>query len=78
MAKEYWVAGFSSIKYCIEELKLHMHKVFGIEGMGVKEKKETYVDIWYISNQIDCHDSRIDNLEWDLTKLMGIVDIIKD
>ena len=70
--------GFSSIKSGIEELKLHFPYVCDIVGVGVKENKETVADIRYISNQIGCQDSRIDDLERDSRELMGPVDVIKE
>ena len=35
-------------------------------------------DVKFISTQIGCHDSNIDNHDRDLSELMGMVDIIKE
>ena len=46
--------------------------------MGIKDNRETASDVRYMSNQIGCHDSRIDDHDRDFRELMGTVDIIKD
>ena len=78
MAKEGWAAGFSNINFGIEDLKLHLRRVFDVIGVEMKENKETVEDIWYISDQVSCQESRINDLKRDLRELMGTVDIIKE
>ena len=78
MAKEVWTASFSSMKSGIEDLKLNLRKVFDVVGLVLKENREIIAYIWYISNQIGCQESRIEDLERDLRELMGTIDIIKE
>ena len=44
----------------------------------MKENREMASDIQYLTNQIGCHDSIIDDQERDMKELMGTVEIIKD
>ena len=46
--------------------------------MGIKDNIEMASDVRYMSNQIGCHDSRIDENHRDLCEIMGIVDTIKE
>ena len=77
MVKDGSVVGISSLKFVIEDLKLHLCKVFDVIGLGEKENRETVADIWYIFNQIGCQDSRIDDLKRDLRVLTSVIDFIK-
>ena len=76
MAKKDRDTEIASLKSSLEDIKLYMRLVYEMVGVGVQENKDTTSDIRYISNQINCHDSRIDNHEHDLRELMGIVAII--
>ena len=66
------------LKSGLDDIKLHLRRVYEVVGVGVKENREMASYIRYISNQIGCHDSRIDDHEHDLRELMGMVEIIKD
>ena len=71
MEKEYGDVGSSGLKFGLEDIKLHLHRVFEVVGAGVKDNREVESDIQYITNQIGCHDSRIDDHGRDLKELMG-------
>ena len=62
----------------LEDIKLHLHGVYEMVGVGVQENIVAASNIRYISNQIGCHNSKIDDNECDLRELMGIVEIIKE
>ena len=78
MAKKDRDANATSLKSGLEEIKLHLRKVYKVVGVGVKENMEMASDIRFISNQIGCHNSKIDDHKHDLRKLMGTMEIIKD
>ena len=66
------------LKSSLEDIKLHLCRVYEMVGIGVQENREVSSDIIYIANQIGFHDSRIDDNERDLRELIGTVDIIKE
>lgn len=66
------------LKASVEDFKLNLRKVFDVLYTGLKEIKETSEDTRYISQQLTCQDSCIDDLERNLFQLMGNVDIIKE
>ena len=70
--------GFSSLKFGQEDIKRHLRRVSYFVVVSVKDNIEMAYDIWYITNQIDCHDSQIDDHDRDLKELMGTMDIIKE
>ena len=67
-----------SLKYSLEDIKIHLHRVYEMVGVGFQENRDIASDIRYKSNQISFHDSRIGDYYHDLRELMGIVDIIKE
>ena len=66
MAKKDMEEGVSSIKYRHDDIKKHLHKILDIVVVGVKDNIEMDSNVRYMSNQIGCHDSRIDDHDRDL------------
>ena len=78
MAMEDMDKGFSSLKYGQDDIKRHLCRLSDIVVVGIKDNREIASDVRYMSNQIGCHDSHIDDHDRDLKELMGTMDIIKE
>ena len=66
MAKKDIEEGISSLKFGQDDIKWHLHRVLDFVAVGVKDNLEMDYDIRYITNQIGCHDSRIEDHDRDL------------
>ena len=66
------------LKSILDDIKLHLRRVYEMVGVNVQENREVASDVRYIANQMGSNDSRIDDNERDLGELMGTVDIIKE
>ena len=78
MAKKDAVDGFVVLIYGKDDIKKHLHKLFDFVVVGIKDNitiaiyvKFMVSDTKYMSNQIGCHNSRIDNHDRDLREPMG-------
>ena len=78
MAKKDIDAGFSSLKYILEDIKWHLRMVSDFVDVSMKVKMEMTLDIRYTTTQIGYQDSMIDGHDWYLKELMGTVDVIKE
>ena len=66
------------IKSALLDLQSGMKWVFNMVGISVNNTLNVANDARYISNQLDCHASRIEDNTRDLRKLMEKVDYIKE
>ena len=66
------------IESTMEDIKIHLRRVYEIVGIGVKENRVVASDVRFLANQMGYHESKIDNNDRDLRELMGTVDFIKE
>ena len=66
------------IKSALADLQNGMKWVFNMVGTSVNNTRNVASDARYISNQLDCHASRIDDNTRDLHELMEKVDYLKE
>ena len=66
------------IKSALLDLKSGMKWVFNMVGTSVNRTRNVANDARYISNQLDCHASRIEDNTRDLPELMEKVDYLKE
>ena len=71
-------AKINDIKSTMSDIKIHLRQIYELVCTGVKESKVAPSDVKYLANQMGCHESRIDDNDRDLHKLMGTMDIIKE
>ena len=69
-----WIIGISRLKVRFEDFKIHLQRVYEAFYDELKQNKEISTDIGYVIHHLSCQDSRIDDLERDIQKLMGKVD----
>ena len=60
------------------DIKMHLRRAYQVVAVNRKENMDMNSYIWYISNKIGFHESRIDDHECNLMELMCTVEIIKD
>ena len=51
------------LKSYLKDIKLHLRRVYEMVGIDVQENREVASDVRYFTNQMGCHDSRIDDNE---------------
>ena len=66
MAKKDIEEGISNLKSDQDDIKRHLRIVPTFVAVGIKDNLKLASDIRYITNQIGCHDSRIDDHDRDL------------
>ena len=66
------------IKSALLDLQSGMKWVFNMVGTIINSTRNAYNDARYISNQLDCHASRIEDNTRDLHKLMEKVVYLKE
>ena len=66
------------IKSALIDLQSEMKWVFNMVGTSVNNTLNAANDAKYISNQLDCHASRIEDNTRDLHELMAKVDYLKE
>ena len=66
------------IKSSLADLQSGMCCIYRMVGTSVNSNKTGVAETKYISNQVGCHASRIDDNTRDLHELMGKVDIVKE
>ena len=50
-------------KSSLQDIKLHLRRVYEMVGVNVQENRDVASNVRYIANQIGCHESRIDDNE---------------
>ena len=66
MAKTDIEEGLASLNSGQDDIKRHMPRVSDFVTVSVNDNREMASNIRYITNQIGCHDSRIEDHERDL------------
>ena len=70
--------GIQEINFALTDLQIGMKWVYNMVGTRVNSKRNITNDVRYISNQLDCHASRIADNTRDLHELMEKVDYLKE
>ena len=70
--------GIQEIKFSFTNLHIRMKWVYNMVDTNFNSKRNITNDVRYISNQLDCHASRIADNTRDLHDLMEKVDYLKE